>query len=75
MFANNISTWANAKSDSSCIITFFFDSTGVMVIENAKDLWQACDFGPGIDATGYYWKTSTNWPEFIDPATGGKLKK
>jgi hypothetical protein len=74
LFTNNISIYKPSESDSTCKITFNFDKHGVKVKETTADFNSGCGFGHAVVANGYFKKTSSKQPKFIDPVTEPEIK-
>ena len=63
---------ADPEIDSTCVITFSFEKSGVQV--DQKSIGEGhCGFGHGVSAVGYFKKTSSKEPVLYHPFTGEKL--
>ena len=67
---NNKAIYNNIKNGLNCKITFKFSDAGVTVKE---DEGNSCGFGHGVYADGFFKKTSSITPIFLNPFTGEKI--
>lgn len=73
-YKNNYSTYVYFLGEEpSCKISFHFTEKGVQVKQVKLNPFSTCGFGHGVTADGYYKKTSSEIPEFINPMTGQKI--
>jgi hypothetical protein len=73
-YSNNIALYAPSPNiDSTCLITFHFDTKGVSVKEKTADYNSGCGFGHAVVADGFYNRTSNKTPVLKEPLTGEKI--
>ena len=63
-YKNHLAIYKNAEIDTTCRITFHFASKGIDVIQASKAVDHNCDFANGVNAEGFYYKESSQIPDF-----------
>lgn len=68
-YLNNKAVYFDPSVDSTCRITFKFETHGVSVVQESGNINNACGFGHGVTANGYFKKISSLSPVLKNPQT------
>lgn len=74
-YLNNNAVYFDPSVDSTCRITFNFTTHGVSVVQVAGNINNACGFGHGVTANGYFKKISSLSPVLKNPQTDEIVNK
>ena len=75
IYRDNKAIYTDREADSTCKISFAFDTKGIRVIEETADFNSGCGFGYAVVAHGFYRRISSKTPVLTRPLTGEKLKR
>ena len=73
-YHHNKAIYTASEDDSTCKITFYFDTKGITVKEETADFNVGCGFGHAVIADGRFRKISSRRPKLTEPLTGEPLE-